>query len=317
MLALLPALIAAYGSAAAVVLLRSRSGGRPATVATWGLVPAVLLCPLLIPAASVGLRALAAVVAADVAFKLVDLGRRRGRSTRLGDDCRFLVPFPVFAVLPEQRRRLGRRERTGPNVVWVGVGVGGVVGSILALRGLSSCGPIRSSFALDHAAMLALFVVAIESLSTALCGLEHLLGFATTPICRQIYRSRTVAEFWRRYNNRIHDWLRRHVFPAAGGRRAPVRAAAGVFLASGLFHELMFGIATARFTGYQLAFFALQAPAVVASARLERLARRGGLAGQLVARGATIAYLAVTSVLFFDGVRPVSPFLYAGRSPLP
>ena len=126
-----------------------------------------------------------------------------------------------------------------------------------------------------------------------------------------------ASEFWRRYNYRIHDWLYRNVFQVTGGRRAPVRSMVLVFLVSGVFHELMFGIATSRFTGYQLAFFALQAPAALASGRLERLARRGGVAGKVIAHGSTILFLAVTSVLFFDGVGKVFPFIYASESPLP
>lgn len=127
-----------------------------------------------------------------------------------------------------------------------------------------------------------------------------------------------MAEFWRRYNHRVHDWIDLNLFRPAGGRRAPARAVVVAFVVSGLFHELMFAIATSRPTGYQLAFFALQAPAVLASGRIERLARRGGLLGKVVARGATIAFLAVTSVLFFDGVARVFPFVYAdaSRSPL-
>ena len=283
--------------------------------------PVVLACPLLIPPASVGLRAASAVISADIAFKIVDYFRRWDRLDRrtiLRDYYGLLIPFPAFAVVhPDHRRRLLRPEAPWPHVLRLVAGIAGVVGAVLTLKALSGSVLIRSSFALNHAAMLLAFVVAIESLSRALCGLEHLAGFDTTPIIRNAYLSRTVSEFWRRYNHRIHDWLYRNVFQTTGGRRAPVRSVVLVFLASGVFHELMFGIATSRFTGYQLAFFALQAPAALASGRLERLARRGGVAGKVVAHGSTILFLAVTSVLFFDGVRKVFPFIYASESPLP
>ena len=49
---LLLAIGVAYGWASAVPLLWSRPGGRRGA---WGLVPAVLLCPLLIPPANVGM----------------------------------------------------------------------------------------------------------------------------------------------------------------------------------------------------------------------------------------------------------------------
>ena len=90
-----------------------------------------------------------------------------------------------------------------------------------------------------------------------------------------------------------------------------------VFVVSGVLHEVAFTVATSRFTGYQFAFFTLQAPAALASGRLERLARRGGIAGKVLAHGSTVLFLAVTSVLFFDGVARVFPFLYTSKSPLP
>ena len=50
---------------------------------------------------------------------------------------------------------------------------------------------------------------------------------------------------------------------------------------------------------------------------LERLARRRGIAGKITAHGATIVFAAVASVLFFDGVSKIFPFIYVSRSPLP
>lgn len=318
---LLVAFTVAYGCAVVAPLIRFRSCGKPAFQAAWCLVPVVLACPLLIPSASVGLRAVSAAISGDIAFKMVDYFRRwdrLDRSTILRNYYGLLIPFPAFAVIyPDHRRRLLRPEIPWPHVLRLVVGITGCVGAILTLRGLSSSVLIRSSFALNHAAMLLAFVVAIESLSRTLYGLEHLAGFDTTPIIRNAYLSRTVSEFWRRYNYRIHDWLYRNVFQTTGGRHTPVRSVVLVFLVSGVFHELMFGIATARFTGYQLAFFTLQAPAALASGRLERFAKRGGITGKFVAHGSTILFLAVTSVLFFDGVRKVFPFIYASKSPLP
>jgi hypothetical protein len=229
-----------------------------------------------------------------------------------------LIPFPVLsAVYPDHKRRLLRPESPWPQALRL---LGGIIGcaiAVRAVRALSSVALLRSSFALNHAVMLLTFVLAIESLSRALYGLERLAGFDTTPIIRNAYLSRTVSEFWRRYNYRIHDWLYRNVFQATGGRRAPVRSMLLVFLVSGLFHEVMFALATSRLTGYQFAFFTIQGPAALASGRLERLARRGGIAGKLVAHGATILFVAVTSILFFDGVSKIFPFIYASQSPLP
>lgn len=318
---LLLAILGAYGCALVAPLVRSRSRGRAGAFVGWCFVAIIVACPLLIPSANVGLRAVSAFASGDITFKMVEYFRHRGhagRSMTLRDYYRFLIPFPVLsAVYPDHKRRLPSPESPWPQVLRLAVGIAGSVGATLTLMALSSSGPIRSSFALNHAVMLLAFVVAIESISRALCGLERLAGFDTTPIVRNAYLSRTVSEFWRRYNDRIHDWLYRNVFQATGGRRAPVRSVLLVFLVSGVFHEVSFALATSRLTGYQFAFFTIQGPAALASGRLERLARRGGIAGKVMAHGATILFVAVTSVLFFDGVGKVFPFIYASRSPRP
>jgi hypothetical protein len=249
---------------------------------------------------------------------MVDFLRRRGGGTDLRGYYRFLVPFPSLAtVYPDHKRRLRRRESPWPYLMSLVGGAAGFTAAIVAVRWFRGVALLRSSFVLDHAAMLVTFVVAIESLSRALYGAERLAGFDTAPIIRNAYLSRTVSEFWGRYNHRVHDWLYLHVFLPTGGRRAPARSVLLVFLVSGVFHEVMFAAATSRLTGYQLAFFTVQGPAALASGHLERLARRGGLAGKVVAHGATILFFAVTSVLFFHGVGEVFPFIYASRPPLP
>jgi hypothetical protein len=314
---LLLAILVAYGCAVVAPLLRSRLGA----LVGWCLVPAVMACPVIIPSANVGLRAASAFASGDVAFKLVESFRHWGhweRPLALREYYCFLIPFPVLAIVyPDHTRRLPRPASPWPQAQRLFGGIVGVALALLALRALSGIALIRSSFALNHVVMLLTFVLAIESLARAICGLERLAGFDTTPIIRNAFLSRTVSEFWRRYNERVHDWLYRNVFQATGGRRAPARSLLLVFLVSGLFHEAAFAVATSRLTGYQLAFFTLQGPAALASGRLERLARRGGIAGKVAAHGATILFLAVTSVLFFDGVSKVFPFIYASRSPLP
>jgi hypothetical protein len=315
------AILVAYGCAAVAPLLRYRLRSRSGALVGWCFVPIILVCPLLIPSADVGLRAASAFASGDITFKMVEYFRNWGhgeRSIVLRDYYRFLIPFPVLsAVYPDHKRRLLRPESPWPQVLRLFGGIVGFTMALQAIRALSGITPLRSSFALNYAVMLPTFVLGIESLSRALCGLERLAGFDTTPIIRNAYLSRTISEFWRRYNYRIHDWLYRNVFQTTGGRRAPARSVLLVFLVSGLFHEVAFSLATSRLTGYQLAFFTIQGPAALASGRLERLARRGGIAGKITAHGATILFVAVTSVLFFDGVSKIFPFVYASQSPLP
>jgi len=318
---LLLAILAAYGCAVAAPLLRYQIGGRVGAIVGWSLMPIVLVCPLLIPSANVGLRAVSAFASGDITFKMVDYFRQWGnvkRSVVLRNYYLFLIPFPVLsAVYPDHKRRLPRPESPWPQVLRLFGGIVGCTVAVLTVRYLSGLSLMQSSFALNHAVVLLAFVLAIESLARALCGLERLAGFDTTPLIRNAYLSRTVSEFWRRYNYRIHDWHYRNIFQVTGGRRSPVRSMLLVFLFSGLFHEAMFALATSRLTGYQFAFFTIQGPAALVSRRLERLAKRGGIVGKITAHGATIIFMAVTSVLFFNGVSKIFPFIYASQSPLP
>ncbi len=226
------AILIAYGCAVVAPLLRYRLRGRVGAFVGWCFVPIILVCPLLIPSANVGLRAASAFASGDITFKMVEYFRHWGnveRSIVLRDYYRFLIPFPVFsAVYPDHKRRLLRPESPWPQVLRLFGGIVGVTIALQAIRALSRIALVRSSFALNHAVMLLTFVLAIESLSRALCGLERLAGFDTTPIIRNAYLSRTVSEFWRRYNYRIHDFLYRNVFQATGGRRADPFHAAGV-----------------------------------------------------------------------------------------
>lgn len=227
------AILIAYGCAVVAPLLRYRLRARVGAFIGWCFVPIILVCPLLIPSAHVGLRAASAFASGDITFKMVDYFRHWGNLDRgivLRNYYLFLIPFPVLsAVYPDHKRRLLRPESPWPQVLRLLGGIVGVILALLAIRALSGIALVRSSFALNHAVMLLTFALAIESLSRALCGLERLAGFDTTPIIQNAYLSRTVSEFWRRYNCRIHDWFYRNVFQGTGGRRAPVRSLLLVF----------------------------------------------------------------------------------------
>jgi hypothetical protein len=220
-------------------------------------------------------------------------------------------------VYPDHKRRLPRPDRPWPHVLRILGGSASIAAGVVLVRSVSTTVVVQSSPALDHAVRVLVFVPVIESVSRVLYGVERLAGFGTSPIVRNAFLSRTVSEFWQRYNYRLHDWLYRNVFRAAGGQRAPVRSVLLVFVFSGLFHEAAFALATWRVTGYQFAFFAIQGPAALASRHLERLARRGGVAGRVTAHGATVLFLSVTSVLFFHGVSEVFPSVLVNGSPLP
>ena len=303
------AAIYAIATLAAVSLQsRARAVSYPAPVA-------VLFCPLLIPPDEAVLRAAASILSINAMFRLVEL-LRMPRALSPQARLSFLIPLPIFVALMDQRRRMRRRGcafgKEGLRLLGGGVAF---LGLWLILNALAQSNFLRSNHLADHTLKLALFVAAVELGAQALCGLERIVGYRTRPMVRNAWLSSTPAEFWRRWNDRVHAWLVRHVFRSCGGRARPARAICCVCLFSGAFHELMFGIATSRFDGYQFAFFAVQAPAIMASGRMKVFARRGGAAGAVWL--ATFLWLWATSFLFFHGINRVAPMYYASEPWLP
>src|SRR5579871_1636187 len=171
------ALLLAYGCAAVAPVLRYLLRGRIGACVSWCFVPIILVCPLLIPSANIGLRAASAFASGDITFKMIDYFRQWKNGERnmiLRDYYRFLIPFPVLAaVYPDHKRRILHPESPWPQVLRLFGGIVGVTIALLAIKTLSTIPPLRSSFALNHAVMLLTFVLAIEALARALCGLEH------------------------------------------------------------------------------------------------------------------------------------------------
>jgi hypothetical protein len=314
------AIAAAYG-VAVVAGLTSFRRGPIAGVAVAGASVAVLAAPLLIPADKIVYRALSAYVSTDLFFRLVDFRRevcKKSERPSLPDFFGFLVPFPVLLVVYRARCQRWENARFAwGDLVRVVVGVAGVTSGFVLVDVTAGIAALRESFLLDHVAKVAIFVLTIETASQGLFGLERMTGFDAPPIVRTAFLSRTVAEFWMRYNTRVHRWLYENVFLPSGGRHAPMRGILLVFFVSAVLHELMFGIATSRFDGYQFAFFFMQAPAVLASGVVERLANRGGWVGAALARVLAIGWMTGSSVFFFHGVNRVFPFVYVSESWLP
>lgn len=291
-------------------------------VALWAAVGALAASPLIIPREHIPLRAAAAFLGTDWALRLIDCARQHrqapGRLLTWSTYCGFLIPFPVLLVVFNLRNRRVTSAASRVAGVWrVLFGGATQVAVVYVVLASRSNAALQSSFLLDHAVKALLLVVFIESSSQFSRGVERLAGFDAIPFVNNLYLSSTPADFWRRYNQRVRMWLTLNVFLPSGGRLAPAKGIAATFLFSALLHELMFGIATSRFTGYQALFFLLQAPAVIFSRHLERLAEAAGIAGQILARGLTILWMAATSIFFFHGLNLVIPFLYASRPWLP
>jgi hypothetical protein len=276
---------------------------------------AISLCLFFIPRERVVLRAVFAVLMVDLIFRLIDFARQSWRREIKTSGwvayCHSLIPFPLLLVVFGQKdRRLRRDERSVADLFRLLLGSAGVATGFVLLFAANEITALQTSFVLDHITKLFIFSLTIESLAQGLCGLERLTGFDARPIVDRALFSPTPADFWHRFNTRVHSWLYRNVFVPCGGRRAPVRGVWATFLVSALFHEVGFGIATSRITGYQLIFFLLQAPAVLVSPLLDRVSRAWGVWGAMLAHAGTILWVGSTSIFFFGDVGRVFTFVY-------
>ncbi len=278
---------------------------------------AVLFTPMLIPGQHVMPRAWACMLSVELFFKTSDYvsQRRQGsiEDKRFLRYAGFLVPFPVFLVRFGERHRGSQFTLSGCREAVV---AGGIVLLCFILLGLmSGIASVRTSFLLDHSLKFVVFTLAIESLARLLHGLERMAGYNTRPLIDDAWRSRTVGEFWDRYNTRVHSWFEHNVFLPLNARRAPVRAVIVTFLLSAILHEIGFAIATSRIDGYQFTFFILKAPAVILWRSLQRYAN--GPATRIMLQVSTILWMWATSMFFFHGVNRVFPFFYAADPWLP
>lgn len=283
------------------------------------LVLLVSAMPLIVDSHRIGIRAAACVVTVELLLKMLDFSRccrlRIGPGKSFVDYAAFLLPFPVMAVSFERKirtRMLRRRTAAisaGIAIVWLLV----FIGAIVLVESVSRVEFIRASFALDHISKVAIFVVAIESLSRLLLEIERLAGFQTTPLMRHILLSKSIGDFWCRYNTRVHQWFVDNLFSPISRTRFSIQGVFLVFFASAVLHEVAFAIATSHVNGYQFAFFMIQAPAIcVMQLGSKTLNRRSRVWGGLF-RLITVIWMWSTSVLFFHGVNQVFPFIYVSQ----
>jgi MBOAT, membrane-bound O-acyltransferase family len=318
-ISLLACLVAAYALAVAVypVIRRRHAFGIVAVAVACG----VVACLFIIPREQVVLRALTALLIVDLFFRLIDFTRQSWRGeidVGWGDYCRFLIPFPwLLVVFGQKDCRLRLDQRSIADLLRLLLGSAGAALGFALLFAANENPALQSSYVLDHITKLFIFVLTVESLAQGLCGLERLVGFDTRPMIDCWLASRTPADFWRRTNTRSQAWLYLNVFVPSGGRRALDRGVWATFLASAFLHEIAFDIAISRVTGYQLMFFLLQAPAVLFSPRLDRLACAWGIWGTVLAHSVTILWVGSTSIFFFDGVNRIFPFFYTSERWLP
>lgn len=286
----------------------------------WIVAGCFFLTPLMIPSEHVQLRALACVLVVELFFKTIDFARHRSSPKNLSPQSlktlvRFLVPFPVMLVRFD---RIPNQTQPDISKLTPTLGALAVFGLCFgALRVSANFDWVQSNFLVDHTLKFVIFTVAIESLARTLYGVEQMAGYKTQPLINAAYRSRTVGEFWVRYNTRVHGWFQSNVFqPLVGMKYGWGVAILGTFFVSAALHEVGFAVATSRVDGYQFVFFMLQAPAVM-TWRAFHMALHKHAVGRLVLHASTILWMWATSMLFFHGVDRVFPFFYAATPWLP
>ena len=263
---------------------------------------AILATPWIITPGARLLRCLAAILAVTLSIKLYDLhvGAARGvRPSFLG----FLGFLPnIYALV---HRRLDDEPRPPRDLelrrAALTALIGGAAGAVfLATFRIDWA---RYNFAREHAVKVVALFLALVPLANFGASLWRLAGGRGGDFMDNPFAARTPADFWRRYNRPVHQFIEHDVFTPAGGRRSPCRAAVAAFVVSAVIHEYVFFVPVGRVLGYQTAFFLVQG---LAAAITLRLRPRGIAAAASIA--ATFAFNLATGILFFASVDQVLPF---------
>ena len=270
-----------------------RTDGRPGLTGTVALGLAIFLLPLQFPGTDVGVKA-ALLLCCVFPLKLWDAyaDRDRWRNGRLQDWLAFLAN-PVALVY---RRHIALNKPSLPqNLRGFARGLFEVAAGVALFRCLDRLPWCSFPFWLDHGLrLLASYLFIWDGGCVLFAATWRLLGFRCVEFSIHPILARTPADFWRRYNRWIGQFLYEDFFKQLGGLRRPVAATFCCFLVMGLLHEYLACVLTGRVTWHLPLFFLLHAVATVFTFRL----RLTGLAAA-IGMTATLAFHYFTSVLFF------------------
>lgn len=273
----------------------------------WRFVPAGVLplaIPLSIPTDWVYTRALVAVLAITMAGKGYELWRGRV------PDARLLAHLPTFCFwllvppkseLPAdpqqaQRTRVEGRRRLMRTLLKL-PGVAALVLVHLRWPGVHHDPWIEAFWGLW------LTYLSVSAFVDLFSGLAMQSGIAVAETFHAPPLARSPRDFWgRRWNLVVHDLVFRHVFLPLGGLRKPLRATLGVFVVSGLVHELFVLVALghpSRYTGLMMLFFGLHGIAVMVQLAWDRGPGRRRHMARPLAVVLHLGWLTLTAPLFF------------------
>ena len=272
------------------------------------LATAAALAPLLLPQEAKVTRFCVALFSTLMVFKMWDLhvGAVQGCIPRFRE---FLGFVANLYYLVFRKRGLEPQPTTLRNVWQLALGLTGLFAAERLLTLMQKVDWLQYPFLLEHTLIATgLFLLVVAEL-IAFVAVTRLFGGYIVNAHDQPFAARTPADFWRRYNRLIGQFLYEDFFKLLRGRRHPARATLGVFAVSGIFHEYLFWMATGQSPGLQLLFFMLQGCAVALTLRIKPTGWRA------VAWGiGTFAFNILSSVPFFASFHHMFPIY---QNPLP
>jgi hypothetical protein len=156
--------------------------------------------------------------------------------------------------------------------------------------------------AVEHTAKAVVLGITVIITVNAIARIWRLSGASALDPMHNPAAARTPADTWRRWNRPAQQFFQEHAYaPMAGhGRLHGIFMA---FLVSALVHEYVFGIATARFQGWQFLFFGLHGLATAATSHFRP---RGWAKWPAIA--ATFAFNIALLAIFAKSVSMIVPF---------
>jgi len=212
-------------------------------------------------------RLLAALFTLMLVFKMWDMwvSAKRGDLPGLQP---FLAYLPNLFLIVWRKQGAERQPAMWRNVRNLLVAMFNLAGSYFAITLLHRLDWSGQPFLLAHVLIASCLLWGVVGALDLLVPVTRLVGAYCNSANDKPYLARTPAEFWRRYNRIVGQFLHENVFKLADGRRHPVRAMMLAFFISGLFHEYLLWLAIGRSPGLQMTFFLLQGTAVAATLRV-------------------------------------------------